>query len=313
MNEKSKEQSNDKSNDKSNEQSKEQLKDQPREQSFLFGASNAMVGTICIPVKPSAQAVPDSPVGVILFNAGVVHRVGPHRINVRLARLLASHGIMSIRFDLSGQGDSLRGGGRLNFEEQAVADIQAAMDKLGAGTGTARYVLFGFCSGGVHSVATALVDDRVVGAILFDAYIYPTKQSQRNRYRMRIKQYGFIKAVGGWAWRKMKSLVKQSPLSELAVGAGREAYAIGAQSAQEFESTLKTLIARGVAVNMMYAGEGFEYYNYAEQFRDAFSDPVIREKVECEFFPNMDHVATGMAEQQAFMEAITRWVFKLKR
>ena len=92
------------------------------ERTITFGADSGLIGTLCLPSTPGADG---SGVGQILFNAGVVHRIGPHRINVKLARSLAASGIASIRFDLSGLGDSARASGNLAFEEQAVIDIRS--------------------------------------------------------------------------------------------------------------------------------------------------------------------------------------------
>ena len=58
------------------------------EHTLAFGLNKALIGTICLP--STAQS---SGIGVIFFNAGVVHRIGPHRIHVRLARALAAKGI----------------------------------------------------------------------------------------------------------------------------------------------------------------------------------------------------------------------------
>lgn len=102
------------------------------ERSIAFGANNGLIGTIC---EPSALSSNDGGLGWILFNAGVVHRVGPHRINVRLARMLANQGIASIRFDLAGLGDSSRADGQLPFEAQAVSDLSSAMDIRADGSG----------------------------------------------------------------------------------------------------------------------------------------------------------------------------------
>ena len=110
------------------------------ERSFAFGQNDGLIGTVCLPQHRQGDG---AKIGVLLFNAGVVHRIGPHRINVRLARQLAESGIPSIRFDLAGQGDSARAQGKLGFKEQAVEDIQAAMGSLGNAANVSRFVLFG--------------------------------------------------------------------------------------------------------------------------------------------------------------------------
>ena len=38
--------------------------------------------------------------GLVLPSSGLLHRIGPHRMNVRLARQAAARGLAAIRFDL---------------------------------------------------------------------------------------------------------------------------------------------------------------------------------------------------------------------
>src|SRR5262249_31985401 len=123
-------------------------------------------------------------------------------INVRLARALAKRGVPSIRFDLSGLGDSARPDGRQSFEAQAVLDVRAAIDALEFVTGLKKFVLLGFCSGAYHSYNVALADDRVAGLLLFDAYRYPTFRLRLNYFKMQMKQYGVSRAIA----RKMGRL-----------------------------------------------------------------------------------------------------------
>ena len=112
-----------------------------KEETLLFGPGQGLVGTLSVPSRPTES------LGMILLNAGMIHRVGPHRVNVRLARELARHGIASIRFDLAGHGDSARPSGSLSFQNQAVEDIRQAADALANATGLRRFAVFGLCSG----------------------------------------------------------------------------------------------------------------------------------------------------------------------
>ena len=73
-----------------------------REMTVLMGRHKSLVGTLPI-VAISAVTAPPT---VVLLNAGIVHRVGPNRMHVLLARALAAAGIPSLRFDMSGIGDS---------------------------------------------------------------------------------------------------------------------------------------------------------------------------------------------------------------
>ena len=75
-----------------------------REQICNFGANNGLFGILTSPDDDAKLA--DAPVAIIL-NAGIVHRVGPFRMHVDIARQLAAKGFSTLRMDLSGLGDSL--------------------------------------------------------------------------------------------------------------------------------------------------------------------------------------------------------------
>ena len=72
-----------------------------REAAVSFGPNASLVGIITSPSVPAARR--ELP-GVILLNAGIINRVGPNRIYVKMARRLADMGLPVLRFDFSGRG-----------------------------------------------------------------------------------------------------------------------------------------------------------------------------------------------------------------
>ncbi len=272
------------------------------ERSIAFGPGGALVGTVCLPSESGRARL-----GQILFNAGVVHRVGPHRINVRLARNLAKRGIPSLRFDLSGLGDSARPSGNLSYEDQAVADVRLAMDTLGAETGLDRFALFGFCSGGVHTYAAALADTRVDAVMIFDAFQYPTFKTRLNSYRARARRRGLLKALVGWTSRHAASLPARV-IEVLRRKPGKATPPEDFPPKLEFARGMKTLHDRGVRLAFLYS-TGFEaYFNYAEQFQDSFRGLGVHEMARCEYLPAMDHTALLLSTQADFLARIEEFV-----
>ena len=89
------------------------------ESTILFGSKGGLVGTLALPDEGNDG---HADIGFLFLNAGVVHRVGPHRINVRIARQLAARGIPSIRFDLCGHGDSVRVSGESGTQVRVIAE-----------------------------------------------------------------------------------------------------------------------------------------------------------------------------------------------
>lgn len=280
-----------------------------KEASIAFGPGGGLVGTLCLPEDDGAARVA---LGMILFNAGVVHRIGPHRINVRLARRLALAGVPSLRFDLAGQGDSARPDGDLPFERQAVADLQAAMDALAQATGVGRFSIFGFCSGGCHGFAAAQADARIAGLILYDTYIYPTLKSRLNRYLVTIRHRGFANASGDWVRRLAASARRRLRASAAPAAPAIEARDFETPAPADFARVVRAMHARGARVGMMYSG-GFEGFNYAGQFRDAFRATGIDAFVTCDYFPHLGHSTTGIGAQRDLIDRIEAWTTDLAR
>jgi pimeloyl-ACP methyl ester carboxylesterase len=277
------------------------------EHSLAFGDANGLIGTILTPDQPASR--PE--VGFILFNAGVVHRVGVHRTNVKIARQLAADGFASIRFDLAGVGDSARGGGKYSFSEQAVVDIRAAMDALGAATGLNKFVLFGACSGTVHSFAAARVDARIAGLAMFDTYVYHSLKSRLKYIGVRVKKHG---SFGKFVARAFAVLMQtaRAKASASQRNAARAAYAADGEfafdiSKADFISLINTLLEKNIDILLIYAGSGYVHYNYQEQFRDAFRNTGFVDRVSVAYLRDIDHTATRVASQQDLANCVQQW------
>ena len=135
------------------------------EQAVRFGTSDSLVGIVAsVPEDHRHHAS----TGVILLNAGIVHRVGAGRVYVKLARALAETGFVTLRFDFSGIGDSPVRHDGLGFPKSAVTETQDAMDFLSRNNGIRQFILLGGCSGAKIAFDTALCDARVVGALLIN-------------------------------------------------------------------------------------------------------------------------------------------------
>ena len=111
-------------------------------------------GLFGICTRKDAVHQKSSPV-LLLSNAGSVHAVGPNRLNVDLARQLASQDVTTLRYDLSNLGDSVCegfAGERLLAEENhpypssADHDISAVV-QWARTRGYSRVILAGLCSG----------------------------------------------------------------------------------------------------------------------------------------------------------------------
>ena len=266
------------------------------EKTITFGAENGLIGTVSLPVPPQEAG---ARIGVLLFNAGIVHRVGPHRINVYIARELAAREIPTIRFDLAGHGDSARLTGAHSFEAQAVIDVRAAMDALGAAANVTKFVIFGYCSGAYHGFATALEDERVAGLVMYDAYRYPTIKTHFYHYLNRLRERRLLPRVIG---------VLRGALARSAYNDQAQAPELGRinfyPAKTEVGAGLSKLLERGVRIRMIYSGGHLRHYNYQRQFHDTFAAFGIGKRIPATFLPGSDHVATSLTAHNALLQLI---------
>jgi hypothetical protein len=130
-----------------------------REAVAQFGPGRALTGIVTRPQRPTRN---DALLPAVVFlDAGLIHRVGPNRLYVRLARELSAAGLLSLRFDYSGLGDSRSTDDPRPAADRMVSEIRAAMDYLASSHGARTFILAGICSAAVLSYLTGREDRRV--------------------------------------------------------------------------------------------------------------------------------------------------------
>lgn len=270
------------------------------EQILRFGQEDSTLGI----VTPGDSG--DRKAGIVFLNAGVLHRIGPHRLHVDLARRFAARGFDCLRLDLSGIGDSPPAGGS-SFRESAVADTRAAMDALGEARQVRRFILFGLCSGADNAVATALADDRVAGLVLLDPHSYPTRRSLARRAAARVLELESPARALGWAARVALRTARRRVMARATADAGN-----GLDQGRErpaahvFGGWLATLADRDVKVLAIYSGGLGASYNHPDQVFEVF--PELRGRIERRYFPHANHMFTELAVRQHMMTDVSDWI-----
>lgn len=266
-----------------------------------FGAGDRLVGTWCAPRSDGAGTC-ERPV-FLLFNAGVIPRIGPHRLNVKLARALVREGCASLRFDLSGHGDSRGAADGLRFEERGIADVIAAVDAVELRRPGAPVVVFGVCSGAALGYAAAIRDPRLRGCAMLDPYMYPTLRTHLIRMRARVRADG-LDAVIGWLRRRLgtgTAPAREKPAPAAGLGLSRLPKA-------DFAAGLHALLDRGTRLLVVYSGSELYSYNHAGQFDDGFRRFGLAGRVRAEFVPDLDHTVTELSAQRWLVGRLLDWV-----
>ena len=246
----------------------------------------------------------------LLTNAGVIPRIGPHRLNVLLARHFAAMGIATMRFDMSGLGDSRRSGSRRSTGEQFVADTRSAMDLAQAHFGAERFFMVGFCSGGDVANLVAHEDERLRAIVLWDSYVYPTRRAKLIGLVHRLRRHSLRTLARKCLQRagRLASPARKEPGSAEVILAPSIFGRTQMPSRDDFGRRIRALVDRGVEVFFLYSGGEPEWYNYPGQFRDMFGSYGFVERVEYDYLIRIDHTFIQPHAQQALIARVDQWL-----
>lgn len=285
-----------------------------RDEVLTFGPDGRLVGIVSHPSgrHPVARRATMSPgtldPGLIILNAGVLHRIGPHRLHVVLARRLAGAGIAGLRLDLGGIGDSTASPDAANFRESAVADTRMAMAGMTQLFGIPRFVIFGICAGADNAIATALVDDRVAGIILVDPPTYPTRRSRLRYLYNRVAKRGKPQDV---VRRGLKAAERQLQRAIARLGRRDDSPPSGGRETPPlpiYRARLNQIVDRGVRIFAIFSGIHGAGYNHPDQLFEWF--PALRGRIDHAYFSDANHTFTELAVQAELIDTVTRWMAK---
>jgi pimeloyl-ACP methyl ester carboxylesterase len=257
------------------------------ETAWRFGRGDHLVGIAAQPTETTS----DRP-AVILINAGMIYRIGPDRLHVRMARELARNGHLCLRFDLSGMGDSSSTGSGSNATRW-VDDVRDSMTFMSERFGCRRFVLFGICAGAVRAYDTTLADQRVSGLFLLDCHLYPTWKTPLIYYSRKIL------SVSNWinAIRYRFVRLRSGGSGDAPDLLGADILESGGISKQSYGEGLRSLDQRKTWVSQIISGAFPKIYNYSAQFTDGFSYWKYTSRISADYFPDASHTFASRQRQ----------------
>lgn len=254
---------------------------------FTFGGQ--LTGVLTQPER----ADPRKPL-LLIPNTGIEHRVGPKRLHVRLARVLAEAGYPVARVDLAGLGDSpvMEGG-------DSVDELRSAIDELQRRGVARRFVAVGLCSGAHDAHRLALAEPRVTGAAFLDGYAYMTPRFMANYVLQRAtdleRWFGFVQ----------KLTRKRDPDDDF--DAQRIDY-FRQPDAKQFREDLKVFMQRRMALCYVYSGQMQYIYNYPTQLSDRFPELRKHPGFELHHLAHADHTFSTAAMGAQLAERLLTWL-----
>ncbi len=262
------------------------------EEIVKFGKDSQMVG-----VLSCGGEAADAPIA-IMFNAGVLHRVGPFRLWVDVARELARKKIPSLRFDIRGLGDSLSAESGVDLDERGVECLLETLNYLEEKFGKRQFIVLGLCSGADQAHPAAKLDARIRGAVLIDGYGYRTKSYHLNHHLMRVTSA-----------RRWKNVIKRK------LGLGQEPGQLPPSlvvrdfpDAGRIQSEIIEFLNEGRRLYYIYTAGVPEYFNNKNQFWEMFPKLKPHPGLSYSFYGESDHTFSLVAERRELLQRLVEFV-----
>ena len=272
-----------------------------RENALLFGEDKSLVGVL---TDPATDATPRKQ-GVVILNAGVLHRVGPNRMHVLLARSLAAVGFPVLRFDFSGIGDSARRSGNEPFSRTVTREATEALDLLTRSHGVSEFLVLGICSGADHGLQVARQDSRVVGAALIDGYNLPSLLLLLHFYRGKLlNPRSWVRFLVGRSltWGLLRTLTVDGGAARASLA---EAEAVLPSRAEFVSQTLS--LAERAKLLLVYTGQSPAHYNYRTLLQRKLARSPFSHHVRVKLMNDSDHVFTLGRNQSRLVDLVRTW------
>ncbi|MGH7437650.1 MAG: alpha/beta fold hydrolase [Polyangiaceae bacterium] len=288
------------------------------ESAETIATEGRLFGILSEPVNPSSRRR-----GILLVNAGAIHRIGPNRSYVAIARRWAALGHAVLRMDMSGIGDSRpRPGDSENvvYANGASDDVAAGLAFLRTRSGVAEVHALGLCSGGYHAFKAAVAGIPMDSVLLinpltfsFEAGIPLSNRqdkvaSEAARYKQRLKSPE--------AWRKLlRGDVKVDAAAKIVARRLRGMFIVrlrelaqraGLHVGTDLERELEGVVSRGTALRMLFSGDDPGLALLEEGAGPTVDKLRKRGKISIAVIDGPDHTFTARWSQLALIAAVAK-------
>jgi pimeloyl-ACP methyl ester carboxylesterase len=287
-----------------------------REQAVLFGRTKSLIGII---TEPKSDLRNSRFPAIILLNAGLLHRIGPNRLYVKIARQMASAGFIVLRFDFSGIGDSSAREDDLPFERSTISETQEAMRYLSSLKDVERFILIGVCSGAKVAFKAAYCDPRVVGTIGINGSYYDSEilEDLNQHIKSSIQGRYYCKNLldrRSW-WRvftgksDLRSIIRFLLMKIRNLGSRKENMPVKTDPLTEWNS----LAERGVDMFLVNSEGSVALDTFRLLPANRLRGLEASGKLQIEVLEHTDHVFTLLWSQNTLVNMIEQWIRNKKR
>jgi len=271
------------------------------EEPLQFGEGGRLFGILTLP-SASPGTARELPVFVFL-SAGALHRVGPARLHVRLARELARMGFSSLRVDLAGTGDSPPRPGLTN-QESVAADGKEIVGVLDSRLGELPLVLAGLCSGADNAIRLTPGQPRVIGMVLLDPICFPD-----DGFEARAAVQKYMNPVRYIAWLQRRFKASEMPREEKEGNDDSADYLAirDLPTREQLRAAFVSLRQRGGRALSVFTQYALPYYNQSGQLDRILGVDGYRQSCTELFWPRAEHTYPLELHRLRLIEEITTW------
>jgi len=271
------------------------------EEPLQLGEGGRLFGILTSPSIPRSNAQ-DLPVFVFL-SAGLLHRVGPYRLYVRLARELAQMGFSLLRVDLAGRGDSPPRPGLTN-QQSVAADFAEILVVLESRLGRLPLVLAGLCSGADNAIRLTLKEPRVVGMVLLDPICFLDRGF---RLRVVVARYTNPARHIAWLKRRFKALTRPSGKTQEDDTSVDPLTFRNYPTREQLRAAFESIREREGQVLSIFTSYALGYYNKKGQLGRVLGVNGYQQFCTELFWPHVDHTYRLELHRRRLIEAIKTW------
>ena len=248
---------------------------------------------------------------VAILSAGITHRVGPNRLHVSLARALAHRGFPTLRFDLSGVGESETATDQDSYEVRTDREVGEALNVLAARAPADRFVLVGLCSGADNSLRAALRDTRVAGAVLIEGYAFGSQGYLIDYYSRRL--------IRPETWRRLihgRISIRDVVAGISGIRRPRPAPSPDPDDAGRFfrmpppdriVADLRHLAGRGTELLFVLSRDSPSEYNFRRIVKPVLHGGPLQDRVEVKTFGDTDHTFSRLGLRAQLVDLVADW------
>lgn len=264
-----------------------------QEKPLHYGEGGRGLALVTLPEKLEGAPV------VFLFNAGLLHRAEPYRLNVLAARRLAKAGYVAVRFDLSGKGDTPARDGLTNRDSVAL-DWKHLSEAVERQYGSRTFLILGLCSGADNGIKLSAIDRRIRGLVLLDAESPQDSGFARRQLIARLTNKD--------KWRRLPEIALRLLTGKKGAGGARPNLGLrDYPRPDDLETCVKNLVELDGRVLAVFTGNATTSYNEQGQFARAIGTPGFEKVCVEHFWPDTQHLYPAAAHRTRLLDVIEAW------